>query len=195
MKVKSTAALLVALAAALGSCGGDDAKPSASRTAATGATGVTQPADKDAVLADRRGHGRREAAEERQRPGVQAERRTRIQAPLPRTPPSATSLAISARRARRAPRRRSRTSPRREREKLHKDLYTQGKNLCSAYTPAQLAQQYNIQATRAEDVARAYAELYEQGNPSLVLPYQQGCLAGFKKRARKTRNAGDGTGG
>jgi hypothetical protein len=194
LKVKSTAALLVALTAALGSCGGDDAKPSASRTTATGPTGVTQPADKDASPQTGAGTG---GAKPPKSDGG------------PASKPSENSNSGSGAEdpAERDKPRKQRTSGKKgtattieelspaEREKLHKDLYTQGKNLCSAYTPAQLAQQYNITATRPEDVARKYAELYEQGNPSLVLPYQQGCLAGFKKRARKTRNAGDATGG
>jgi len=194
LKFKSTAALLVALAAALGSCGGDDAKPSASRTAATGATGVTQPADKEP--SSRAGAGTGGAKQPKSDGG---------EASTPSDDSSKGSATGDS--GKREKPRSERTSAQKgtattieglspaQREKLHKDLYAQGKNLCSAYTPLQLAQQYNIPATRPADVARAYAELYEQGNPSLVLPYQQGCLAGFKQGAKKTRSAGGGTGG
>ena len=33
-------------------------------------------------------------------------------------------------------------------------------------------------------VARLYAEAYEKATPSLVLPYQQGCLVGLRRHER-----------
>jgi hypothetical protein len=68
-----------------------------------------------------------------------------------------------------------------ERKKLHADLYEQGEMLCRAYGPAELAKTFNLPTTDAEQLAKLYAEKYEQATPSLVLPVQQGCLAGFKQ--------------
>ena len=202
MKYKTTAAVFVALAIALGSCGGDDEQPSADRpttAGTTGATGATKPAVKEQpsetgsdTTADSGG------AKQPKSDGGNA------------STPSDNSSAGSGSQdsgQRDTPRKKPSSGKKKaapttieglsqaQREKLHKDLYEQGKTLCAAYTPAELAQQYNIHATRPEDVAREYAELYEQANPSLVLPYQQGCVAGFKQRAKQQRNAGEATGG
>ncbi len=200
MRIKSAAGLLVALALALASCGSDDnEKPSADRSAATGATGATQaPVTKRPSKA-----GSDTTADTG---GSTQPKSESGKASTPSDDSSAGSGnqdAAKRDKPRKKPASRKKSAPPKtiedfspaQRKALHKDLYTQGKNLCGAYTPAQLAEQYNIQATRPADVAREYAELYEQGNPSLVLPYQQGCLAGFEQRAKKNRNSGDGTGG
>ena len=71
-----------------------------------------------------------------------------------------------------------------ERRKLERDLYKQGKELCYAYGPKALAKEYKLPTTDPETVARLYARAYEAAAPSLALPYQQGCLAGFKRFER-----------
>jgi hypothetical protein len=71
-----------------------------------------------------------------------------------------------------------------ERRKLNEDLYQQGKQACYSFGPKELAKSYNLPSTDPETVARLYARAYEAATPTLVLPYQQGCLAGFRKFAR-----------
>ena len=70
-------------------------------------------------------------------------------------------------------------------KKLHADLYEQGERLCSAYGPAEVAKSFNLPTTDPEQLAKLYAEKYEAATPSLVLPVQQGCLAGFRQWAKK----------
>jgi hypothetical protein len=68
-----------------------------------------------------------------------------------------------------------------EREKLHGDLYKQGLEVCGAYGPQRLAEGFNLPSTDPAQLAKLYAEAYEANSPSLVLPVQQGCLAGLKR--------------
>lgn len=71
-----------------------------------------------------------------------------------------------------------------KRRALHKDLYEQGLKLCYAYGPKELARSYNLTGSTPETIAQQYARLYEAATPTLILPYQQGCMAGFRKFAR-----------
>ena len=190
--------MLVALALGAASCGGgsDGEKPSANQSATTGPTGVTQaPTEKRDAKS---GSGETADTGGATQPSGDTANESAPSEDKASTDSGTGDPGDKSRKKRSSSRKGTATtieelSPA-ERKALHEDLYKQGKNLCSAYKPSELAEQYNIQATTAADVAREYAELYEAGNPSLVLPYQQGCLAGFKQRERKSRNAADETG-
>ena len=71
-----------------------------------------------------------------------------------------------------------------ERRALHKDLYQQGQKLCYAYGPKELAKEFSLTGNDPQTIAVQYARVYEAAFPTLILPYQQGCLAGFRKFAR-----------
>ena len=71
-----------------------------------------------------------------------------------------------------------------ERRALHKDLYQQGQKVCYAYGPKELAKANNLTGNDPQTIAAQYARVYEAAAPALILPYQQGCLAGFRKFAR-----------
>jgi hypothetical protein len=68
-----------------------------------------------------------------------------------------------------------------ERKKLHADLYKQGLAICGSFGPEELAKGFNFPTNDPAQLARLYAEAYEARSPSLVLPVQQGCLAGLKQ--------------
>ena len=68
-----------------------------------------------------------------------------------------------------------------ERKKLHADLYKQGLAVCGSFGPEELAKGFNLPTNDPAQLAKLYAEAYEARTPSLVLPVQQGCLAGLKK--------------
>ena len=68
-----------------------------------------------------------------------------------------------------------------ERKKLHADLYKQGLAICGSFGPEELAKGFNFPTNDPAQLARLYAEAYEARSPSLVLPVQQGCLAGLKR--------------
>jgi hypothetical protein len=72
-----------------------------------------------------------------------------------------------------------------ERRKLHKDLYDQNKDLCQAYGPEEMAKSFELPTSDPEKVAKLYAEKYEQAAPSLILPVQQGCLAGLRQWSKR----------
>jgi hypothetical protein len=77
----------------------------------------------------------------------------------------------------------ARLSPK-ERRDLDLDLYKQGKDYCYAYGPQQLAAEYQIQDTDPAGIAERYARIREKAVPALILPFQQGCLAGFRRFER-----------
>lgn len=188
MRFLSAAALVVALAIALGSCGGDDGGSSASRSGATGPTGAAQPPPSDS------GSGSDSGADNGTG-GASApagDKGNDSQAPTSGSKGSGKKQDNGGGEQRasqdRTPTSLEELSPAQRRE-LERSLYSQAKELCSAYTVAQLKESYNIHANEMEDVARKFAELYEQAAPSLVLPYQQGCLAGLRERERKNRRA------
>lgn len=193
---KHVAAILVALGLAMAGCGGDDGGDDAPRTSAqaeqapasetrtpttgsedrskpeqTGESqsgGSTAPAGANATPTDDDASPGEKSGD----PGTAKKRKSR--------PKPATSIE---------------DLPPAQRRKLHRDLYQQGKQLCGAYGPDAVAKSFNLPSSDPTQLARQLAERYEAGNPSLVLPYQQGCIAGFRAHARKARNAGDGTGG
>ena len=189
LRFLSAAALVVALAIALGSCGGDDGGSSASRSVATGPTGAAQPPPSDS------GSGSDSGADNGTG-GASApagDKGNDSQAPTSGSKGSGKKQDNGGGGEQRASQDRTPTSLEElspaQRRQLERSLYSQAKKLCSAYTVAQLKESYNIHANEMEDVARRFAELYEQAAPSLVLPYQQGCVAGLRERERKNRRA------
>jgi hypothetical protein len=71
-----------------------------------------------------------------------------------------------------------------ERRALDLDLYKQGKDYCYASGPKQVAADNQITVTDPAEIAERYARLREQAVPALILPFQQGCLAGFRRFER-----------
>jgi hypothetical protein len=187
LKRRHLVATLVALALAVASCGGDDAGDDPTPAAGTSPAQPSQQPQSESQGAQERassekpanGDGGTSAAEaergagtdqtatpgERDSGSDQKQKKPRPDAP--KTPQEQIdSLSASQRRH------------------LHKDLFEQGKTLCYAYGPKELAKTYNMPSTDPATVAREYAEAYEKTTPSLIQPYQQGCLAGFRKFER-----------
>jgi hypothetical protein len=184
------AVILIPLALALPSCGGDDSKKGSTQAAGTSApaeaespqsgsqdarsgtpgkqsaptgSGGTSSADADRAA-------KQPDSSKKQGSGSgspTAPRPNRKQAKKPKTPQEHLAALSPS-----------------ERRRLHKDLYEQGKNFCYAYGPEQLAKEYKLTGSGAQTIAQQYARLYEAATPTLILPFQQGCLAGFRKHAR-----------
>jgi len=180
-------ALLVALALVLTSCGGDEqqAEPqTADRTAAA------ERADRPA---ESRPSQPRPATARRERNGDGGSSAAEAERAAGETPTPAPAQDGTRKRPKQdAPKRKGKLTPAQqvaalspaERRRLHKDLFEQGKRICYAYGPEELAKSVNLPNRDPETVARLYARLYESATPSLALPYQQGCLVGFKRFAR-----------
>jgi hypothetical protein len=187
LKRRHLVATLVALALAVASCGGDDARDDPTPAAGTSpAQPSQQPQSEPQAGAQERassekpdnGDGGSSAAEAERAAGpdeaaAPRERNSgdrKKKKPRPETPktPQEQIDSLSAS----------------QRRHLHEDLFQQGKTLCYAYGPKELAKAYNMPSTDPATVARKYAEAYEKTTPSLIQPYQQGCLAGFRKFER-----------
>ena len=182
-------AILVALAFLVASCGGDDGKDSAAPATATSEPAQTeQPATDpgESETAERpsgaqNGDGGSSASDAERAAddgstAAPAERQTSKGQSKPARPKRDRKLTAQERIAALSPS---------ERRKLHKDLYDQGKRVCAAYGPEELAKSINLPNRDPQTVARLYARAYEAATPSLALPYQQGCLVGFKRYARE----------
>jgi hypothetical protein len=182
------AVILIPLALALPSCGGDDSQDTS--TAAAGTSTPAQPssaadqgASKDAAANDSPATGSGGSS------SADADRAATQQDSGKSGSGSATPTAPKPERKRKAAKPKTpqehlaALSPG-ERRKLHKDLYQQGIDVCYAYGPEQLAKEYNLTGAGAQAIAQQYARLYEAATPTLILPFQQGCLAGFRKFAR-----------
>jgi hypothetical protein len=185
------AVILIPLLLALPSCGGDDSNESTAPTAGAGTSATAERApsnSKDGTTGRARakesaptGSGGSSSADAERAAGQPgsgkkkssgsvaptAPRPEREQAAKPKTPQEHLAAL----------------SPD-ERRRLHKDLYEQGKNFCYAYGPEQLAKEFKLTGSGAQTIAQQYARLYEAATPTLILPFQQGCLAGFRRHAR-----------
>lgn len=190
MKGTHLVATLVALALALASCGGDDGQQASAPEAGTSTAAQADPPGEPSTGSDRPesgdvakgsggsgvADGERAASSERAPEQGKAEAPQdspagsgdkRESKPKPKTPAEGVAnLSPSERRA------------------LHKDLYQQGRTLCYAYGPKELAKAFNLTGNDPQTIAVQYARIYEAATPALILPYQQGCLAGFRKFAR-----------
>jgi hypothetical protein len=180
-------AIVVALTLALGSCGSDDSQDTSTVAAGTSTpkqsdqppSGADQGTTKDATSEDPRatgsgGSSSSDADRAASQPATRKKagsgssgQKSKPKPAKPKTPEEEiAALSPSERRA------------------LHKDLYEQGKALCYAYGPKELAKSNNLTGSDPETIASQQARIYEAATPTLILPYQQGCLAGFRKFAR-----------
>jgi len=182
-------AILVALAFLVASCGGDDKQDDQAPAAAAGepaqsdqpAPGPSQPETAERPSRAENGDGGSSASDAERAAGEDS-----TAAPAERETSEPQSQPAKRKRDRKlTPQERLVALSPAERRKLDKDLYEQGKRLCAAYGPEQLAKSINLPNRDPETVARLYARAYEAATPSLALPYQQGCLVGFKRYARK----------
>ena len=189
MKRVHLAAILASLALALPSCGGsDESNDSTPATAGTSPAAEAEQPNESATPEEpnppadpKNGDGGSSAAEAQRaadkgskkenataRPqGGSSDKPSKPAARKPRTPAEQVAALSPARR-----------------RKLERDLYKQGKELCYAYGPELLAKEFKIASSDPETIARLYARAYEAAVPALALPYQQGCLAGFKRFER-----------
>jgi hypothetical protein len=177
--------LALALALTLGACGGGDSK-SDSAAESSPAAQSDQPGGEDSSAAEppaqaTGGGGGASSTDAQRAAGDKPKEKQRPAAPA--APDSGQSSKPAKQKARTPSDYLAALSPS-ERRKLEHDLYEQGKNFCSAQGPAEIAKSYKFPSTDPETVARLYARAYEQGIPELALPFQQGCLAGFKKFER-----------
>ena len=182
-------AILVALAFLVASCGGDDKQDDGAPAAATSepaqpelpATGAGEPETAEQPSSAKTGDGGSSASDAKRAAGKDS-----TAAPAEKQASKPESKPARRKRDRKlTPQERIAALGPAERRKLHKDLYEQGKRLCAAYGPEQLAQSIDVPSRDPETVARLYARAYEAATPSLALPYQQGCLIGFKRFARR----------
>ena len=183
--------ILVALAFLAASCGGDDKQDSAAPAAATSepsqpdqpAAGTSEPAGKqEQPSSAENGDGGSSASDAERAAGEDSA----AAAPAPKAKTKRRSKPAARKPGRKlTPQQRIAALSPSERRRLHKDLYNQGKRLCAVYGPEELAKSIDIPSRDPVTVARLYARAYEAATPSLALPYQQGCLVGFKRFARK----------
>jgi hypothetical protein len=183
-------AFLVALAFAVASCGGDDKQDRTEPAAATSepapaeqpATGTSEPGTDPQPSGAKNGDGGSSASDAERAAGEDS-----TAAPAEQKPSEQRSTKPSKRKRGRklTPQERIAALSPAERRRLHKDLYDQGKRLCAVYGPEELAKSIDLPSRDPQTVARLYARAYEAATPSLALPYQQGCLVGFKRYARK----------
>ena len=190
MKRTHLAVILIPLALALPSCGGDDSNKSTTQAAGTSTPADTERPQSDAKQDTASGTPPKESAPTGSGGTSSADAEGAAKQPdssNKQSPGSESPTAPRPNRKRAKPKtpneRLSALSPS-ERRRLHKDLYEQGKNFCYAYGPEQLAKEYHLTGSGAQTIAQQYARLYEAATPTLILPFQQGCLAGFRRFAR-----------
>jgi hypothetical protein len=189
MKRAHVAATLVALALVLPSCGGDSQSSSASRAGSTGqseqAQTDSQPGAKDTSKShqssqkSRNGDGGSSAADA-ERAAAADDRSKNGPSGISKQQQKKKSGADASP----TPAQRIEDLSAKERRRLDRDLYKQGKDYCYAFGPKQLAAEYHIAATDPAAIAERFARVRQQALPALILPFKQGCLAGFRKWAR-----------
>jgi hypothetical protein len=184
LKQKHLAAIVAALALVLPSCGRDDAPDGSTPAAGTSSAEQSQESQTSKPSSRKRsskradnGDGGSSAAEAERAAGADetgapdggksGDNRAQRKPTAPKSPAEEVAALSPA-----------------QRRALHRDLYEQGKTLCYTYGPEELARSYNIPSSDPEEIASQYARAYEKAAPALALPYQQGCLAGFKRYAR-----------
>lgn len=181
-------AFLVALAFAVASCGGDDKQD---RTEPAAATSEPAPAEQPAADASEPDTAEQESGAKNGDGGSSASEAERAAGEESTATPAQEETTKPPRQAERKSKRKLTPAQRvaalspAERRKLHQDLYEQGKRLCASYGPEELAKSINLPNRDPQTVARLYARAYEAATPSLALPYQQGCLVGFRQFARQ----------
>lgn len=194
MKGTHLVATLVALALALApaSCGGEDSQEASAPEAGTSTAGQTDPPNEPTTGSDRsesgdvaKGSGGSGVADaERAAPSERASEQGNGKAEPPQDSPAGSGNDQEPKpKPKTAAEGVANLSPS-ERRALHKDLYQQGQKLCYAYGPKELAKEFRLTGNDPETIAAQYARIYEAAAPTLILPYQQGCMAGFRKFAR-----------
>jgi hypothetical protein len=183
------AVILIPLALALPSCGGDDSNKNSTQAAGTSTPAQTEAPQSDSQDAE-------SGTPEKQSAPTGSGGTSSSDADRAAKQPDSSKKQGSGSESPTAPRpNRKKAKPKTpkellaalspaERRRLHKDLYEQGKNFCYAYGPEQLAKEYHLTGSGAQTIAQQYARLYEAQTPTLILPFQQGCLAGFRRFAR-----------
>lgn len=181
-------AILVTLALAVASCGDDEAKDTSTQVGGTStpAQAEQSPGETRQEPSDRadskNGDGGSSASDAKRAAGSE-----RTSGSKPTAAPSkgdATGDSKQKSKKPKTPEEEIAALSPSERRALHKDLYEQGKSLCYAYGPKELAKSNNLTGSDPETIASQQARIYEAATPTLILPYQQGCLAGFRKFAR-----------
>jgi hypothetical protein len=184
-------AALVALALALASCGGDDGQEASAPEAGT-STAQADSQSEPSTGSDRsesddvaKGNGGSSVADaERAAPSERAPEQGKGKAGAPKDSPAGSGNKQESKRKPKTPAEGLTTLSPSELRALHKDLYQQGVTLCYAYGPKELAKAFNLTGNDPQTIAQQYARMYEAATPALILPFQQGCLAGFRKFAR-----------
>ena len=197
MKHRHLLAILVTLALAIASCGGDEAKDTSTQVTGTSTAEQTeQPpsetqSDSQGETADR-GSSRNSKNGDGGSTAADAERAATSEQTSASKPPATPTKGDSGSTRKKRKSQKNQTPEERvaslspsERRKLHKDLYDQGVKLCAAYGPKELAKSFNLTGNDPQTIAQQFARQYEAATPTLILPYQQCCLVGFKKFARK----------
>ena len=67
----------------------------------------------------------------------------------------------------------------------HREIYRQGRTFCLSFGMEEIAKEWHIFSNDPRQVAQRYANIYEKQYPQLRLPYFQGCVEGFKVRAKR----------
>jgi hypothetical protein len=186
LKRRHLVATLVALALAVASCGGDAADDSTPAAGTSPPQPAEQPQSDPQAGAQKRSLSRKPANGNGGSSATEAERAAgKDLAAAPRERDSGDRKPKQARpETPKTPQEQIDSLSASQRRHLHEDLFQQGKTLCYAYGPKELAKTYRMPSTDPATVARLYAEAYEKATPSLIQPYQQGCLAGFRKFER-----------
>ena len=192
MKGTHLVAALAALALALASCGGDDGQKASAPEAGTSTAAQEDSQSEPSTGSDRsesddvaKGDGGSSVADaERAAPSERAPEQGKGKTEAPQDSPAGSGNKQESKRKPRTPAEGIASMSPSERRALHKDLYQQGQKLCYAYGPKELAKEFRLTGNDPQTIASQYARIYEAAFPTLILPYQQGCLAGFRKFAR-----------
>ena len=194
MKGTHLVATLVALALALApaSCGGDDGQEASAPEAGTSTAAQADSPSEPSTGSDRsesgdvaKGNGGSGVADaERAAPSERAPEQGNGKAEAPKDSPAGKRQQQESKPKPKTPAEGVANLSPSERRALHKDLYQQGQKFCYAYGPKELAKSFNLTGNDPQTIAAQYARIYEAAAPTLILPYQQGCLAGFRKFAR-----------
>jgi len=194
VKVTHLVAALVALALALAlaSCGGEDGQEASAPEAGTSTAAQADSQSEPSTGSDRsesddaaKGNGGSSVADaERAAPSERAPEQDKGKAGAPKDSPAGSGNKPESKRKPKTPAEGLATLSPSELRALHKDLYQQGQKFCYAYGPKELAKEFNLTGSDPQTIAQQYARVYEAATPALILPYQQGCLAGFRKFAR-----------
>jgi hypothetical protein len=181
---------MAALALAVSSCGGDDSTDS-STSAASGTSApeqAVQPQDESQTGSQRSSSSQKKAQTGSGGSSAPAGEQATGNAAAPSNGQTGSKQKKSKGTPRTPEEHLAVLSPA-ERRHLHKDLYNQGKRACAYFGPDQIRENLKITSTDPVELARQFAAAYEKATPSLILPYQQGCIVGLRKFERNPPKA------